>query len=66
MAYTDFLTNIYNRTYLNKVMQELDEKEENIALIIGDIDAFKSINDTFNHVVGDSVIRHFAQILQKI
>ncbi|MGX8792436.1 GGDEF domain-containing protein [Oceanobacillus sp. M60] len=64
MAYTDFLTNIYNRTYLNKVMQELDEKEEDIALIIGDIDAFKSINDTFNHVVGDNVIRHFAQILQ--
>jgi len=65
MAYTDFLTNINNRTYLNKVMEELSEKEEDIALIIGDIDAFKSINDTFNHVVGDSVIQHFAQILQK-
>ncbi|WP_040978133.1 GGDEF domain-containing protein [Oceanobacillus jeddahense] len=64
MAYTDFLTNIHNRTYMNKVIQELNEKEEELALIIGDIDSFKSINDTFNHVIGDSVLQQFAKLLQ--
>ncbi|WP_194165619.1 diguanylate cyclase [Oceanobacillus sp. CFH 90083] len=65
MAYTDFLTNINNRTYMNKVMQELNQNREDIALIIGDIDSFKSINDTFNHVIGDHVIKQFAQLLQE-
>ncbi|MCT1901315.1 GGDEF domain-containing protein [Oceanobacillus sojae] len=65
MAYTDFLTNIHNRAYMNKVMKELNSKEESLAVVIGDIDSFKSINDTFNHIIGDGVIQHFAKLLQK-
>ncbi|WP_080872216.1 GGDEF domain-containing protein [Oceanobacillus timonensis] len=63
MAYTDFLTNLHNRTYMGKIMEELNEKEEDLALVIADIDSFKLINDTFNHVIGDSVIQAFAKIL---
>ena len=33
------------------------------ALIICDIDRFKSINDRYGHAVGDRVIRHFADCL---
>ncbi|WP_188733884.1 GGDEF domain-containing protein [Oceanobacillus neutriphilus] len=65
MAYTDFLTNIHNRAYMNKVMKELNGKEERLAVVIADIDSFKSINDTFNHIIGDGVIQHFAKLLQK-
>ena len=33
------------------------------ALIVCDIDRFKSINDRYGHAVGDRVIRHFADCL---
>ena len=64
MAYTDFLTKTHNRSYMNKIMNELNKTDENIALIVSDIDTFKNINDTFNHAVGDSVIQHFAKTLK--
>lgn len=60
MAYTDFLTGVSNRAFMNKVMVELNEKEEWIGIVVADIDKFKRINDSFNHAVGDSVIQHFA------
>ncbi|MBP2076359.1 GGDEF domain-containing protein [Oceanobacillus polygoni] len=64
MAYTDFLTKTHNRSYMNKIMNELNHTEENVALIVSDIDTFKIINDTFNHTVGDTVIQHFANTIK--
>ncbi len=64
MAYTDFLTTVYNRTYMDKIMQELNNSGECIGVIVSDIDTFKRINDTYNHAVGDYVIQHYAATLQ--
>ncbi|GGA83105.1 GGDEF domain-containing protein [Ornithinibacillus halotolerans] len=64
MAYTDFLTEVYNRTYMDKKMDELNHSGERIGIIVTDIDSFKRINDTYNHAVGDRAIQHFAQVLQ--
>lgn len=64
MAYTDFLTKLHNRTYMNKVMNELNSSDETIGIVVCDIDNFKQINDTYNHTVGDSVIQHFAKLLK--
>ncbi|MBW4084733.1 GGDEF domain-containing protein [Paenibacillus sp. S150] len=64
MAYRDFLTGIYNRAHMDKMMQELDHSGECIGIVVADIDRFKKINDTYNHAVGDRVIIHFADILK--
>lgn len=64
MAYTDFLTKVHNRTYMNKVMKELNGSHQPIAITVCDIDDFKRINDTYNHNVGDHVIHHFAKRLK--
>lgn len=64
MAYTDFLTEVYNRTYMDKIMNELNQSQEIIGIIVTDIDTFKQINDTYNHAVGDYVIQHFAASMQ--
>ncbi|WP_411913488.1 GGDEF domain-containing protein [Virgibacillus halodenitrificans] len=64
MAYTDFLTNVHNRAFMDKKMSELDQTSEQIGIIVADIDTFKRINDTYNHAVGDHVIKHFASVLQ--
>ncbi|RHW40305.1 GGDEF domain-containing protein [Neobacillus notoginsengisoli] len=64
MAYTDFLTGANNRAFMDKRMAELDETGEYIGIVVADIDNFKHINDTYNHSVGDQVIRHFAKTLK--
>lgn len=64
MAYSDFLTGVHNRAYMDKKMTELNYCDEWIGIVVGDIDNFKRINDTYNHAVGDQVIKHFAYKLQ--
>jgi diguanylate cyclase (GGDEF)-like protein len=64
MAFTDFLTGIHNRAYMAKMMEEINETNESIGIVVADIDKFKTINDTYNHAVGDQVIQHFAVTLK--
>jgi diguanylate cyclase (GGDEF)-like protein len=64
MAYTDFLTGVHNRTFMDKKMAELNQSDEQIGIVVCDIDKFKRINDNFNHAVGDKVIQHFASTLK--
>ncbi|MNB70633.1 Diguanylate cyclase DosC [compost metagenome] len=63
MAYRDFLTGAYNRAFMDQKMDELDRSDEIIGLVVMDIDNFKKINDSYNHTVGDGIIRHFANTL---
>ncbi|WP_026907893.1 GGDEF domain-containing protein [Paucisalibacillus globulus] len=64
MAYTDFLTEIYNRAFMDKKMAELNNSKERLGIIVTDIDSFKLINDNYNHAVGDRAIQHFASTLR--
>ncbi|CAH2715794.1 hypothetical protein BACCIP111895_02978 [Neobacillus rhizosphaerae] len=64
MAYTDFLTGVFNRTFMDKKMEELNQTSEKIGIVVADIDKFKRINDSYNHAVGDKVIQHFAATLK--
>ncbi len=68
-ALTDELTQIGNRKSFNhaieELIQEAQDTPENLCLIMCDIDHFKQFNDTYGHLVGDSVLRYFANILQK-
>lgn len=36
-----------------------------MSLLIGDIDHFKSYNDSFGHVAGDKCLRRIAQVLRE-
>ncbi|MCR2806401.1 GGDEF domain-containing protein [Paenibacillus soyae] len=65
MAYTDFLTGVQNRAYLDAKLKEWKESDEPFGIIVTDIDKFKSINDSYNHHVGDRVIQHFAMTLKQ-
>ncbi|WHY86902.1 GGDEF domain-containing protein [Neobacillus novalis] len=64
MAYTDFLTGVSNRTFMDKKLAELNQTGEDIGIVLADIDKFKGINDNYNHAVGDKVIQHFAATLK--
>lgn len=63
----DFLTNLYNRKAFDKRLAErmLEAKEERteLALLMLDVDHFKTFNDTFGHLIGDEVLKIVARTL---
>lgn len=68
-ASKDYLTNVYNRSYIEKQIQwELSvAKRYNrlFGMIYFDINNFKEINDTFGHHCGDEVLKEFSNRLLK-
>ncbi len=66
-ALLDSLTGLKNRRGLEMAIEDLMRDQSGLAgsaLLLVDIDGFKSINDTFGHVLGDKVIRSIAHVLQ--
>ncbi len=62
--YTDELSGLYNRRYLNGILSKRDPSDENSLYgIMMDMDDFKSINDSFGHNAGDRAIRTVGEIL---
>jgi diguanylate cyclase len=68
-ALTDALTGIANRKLFDETLrlrkEEADSENAELALILCDIDHFKSFNDTWGHQTGDQVIRFVASALTK-
>lgn len=65
---TDHLTGLSNRHHFEAVFAEyspISNKKTTDALILIDIDNFKKINDTYGHVVGDSVLKSVATSMKK-
>lgn len=62
----DKLTGLYNRSFFEEKLKRLDtESQLPIALIMGDVNGLKMINDVFGHQAGDWVLKLIAQILKK-
>jgi diguanylate cyclase (GGDEF)-like protein len=64
---TDALTGVYNRRYLERLLPSESSRAERykrpIALMMLDLDDFKSVNDRFGHPRGDQVLVAFADAL---
>ena len=68
-AITDGLTGLYNRAYLNQLLdQEVKRSMRHgyqIALIMIELDDFKIYNDALENLDGDNIFRELAQQIRK-
>ena len=58
----DALTGLFNRGAYDLLMESTDK--EHMALILIDVDYFKSVNDTYGHAVGDRVLKRVAELMR--
>jgi diguanylate cyclase (GGDEF)-like protein len=69
LATRDSLTGILNRGSFFETAQHLlilSQRQKSLAsFLLVDLDNFKTVNDTYGHFVGDKVLIHFTQTIQK-
>jgi len=70
LAYHDPLTDLYNRSYfIKKLQQEIDfacRHETALTLMFLDLDQFKGINDNLGHKAGDAVLQEVSKRLSGV
>ncbi len=64
-ASVDTLTGLVNRTVLDEAIRRALAEPTGTALILIDVDNFKSINDGYGHPVGDDALIHIATLLTR-
>ncbi len=68
LAFTDPLTGLFNRRYalaqLDRIAARAARTGEAFAVMVLDLDKFKSINDRFGHAAGDTVLERVAERLR--
>jgi len=66
LAYHDHLTNVYNRRFFEDEFVRINtEANFPLAIITGDLNGLKLINDSIGHAAGDQAISLFAAALQE-
>lgn len=69
MAYTDAMTGLKNyRAFLRDLSEEVRRSaryERSLALMIVDLDRFKTVNDTYGHPTGNRALCYIAMLLQE-
>jgi diguanylate cyclase (GGDEF)-like protein len=68
LSVRDALTQLHNRRYFDEQARHQFEQavryQRPFAVMIGDIDFFKRINDRHSHAMGDAVLKQVAEILR--
>jgi two-component system cell cycle response regulator len=69
LASKDPLTGLYNRQFLNELLEKEWMRSQRhgypISIIMADIDNFKNINDNYGHQAGDEALKRIAEILSQ-
>ena len=62
----DHLTGLYNRRYYERMLVDLDKKENlPLSIIMFDVNGLKLVNDSFGHDLGDVLLNKAAETIKK-
>ncbi len=68
LSIRDYLTGLYNRRYMEEMLQneiiKAKRTDSRFGLIMFDIDNYKKFNDTYGHEAGDVVLTSLGQFLR--
>lgn len=69
LASRDSLTQLFNHgrieTELCNAIEQYRKNGQSVGLMIIDIDNFKAVNDKYGHAVGDTTLKHFAELIKQ-
>ena len=63
-ASTDALTGLFNRRSFSEHVSSVPNQLYPMAVVMADLDHFKTLNDTYGHETGDRALRLFARVLR--
>lgn len=70
MAYYDSLTSLPNRTMMNdrlsQAIQDASRRHSTVAVLLLDLDRFKSVNDSLGHDAGDELLQEVTRRLTSV
>lgn len=69
-AQVDGLTGLNNRAFFDsRIVNEIERAKRYgapLALVLSDVDKFKSVNDTYGHTFGDTVLSEVAEVVRNV
>ena len=70
LAITDPLTGLFNRRYIQEFSSRFGQTDSELptqfAIVMADLDNFKSVNDRFTHLGGDEVLKTSAALITSV
>lgn len=70
LATSDELTGIYNRRGFEesaeRAIRNAQRQRQPLAVVVTDIDNFKTVNDRYGHSTGDRALKHFASRIERM
>lgn len=64
LANFDMLTKLSNRRHIQSYFRQYQQSEKPYCVVLGDIDDFKLVNDTYGHDCGDAVLSRVADVIK--
>ncbi len=67
LSYSDKLTGLKNRAYMEKLFETLDKEDKSdYSIIMGDLNGLKIINDTLGHKEGDRLLCIVSDVFREV